>query len=86
MVVDPGGFVILEGVTASRHEFRPYLAYVIWIETPEALRPRRGLQRDGEGARGQWERWLAGEDEYVERERHAEHADVVLPGEADLWI
>ncbi|MGH2971168.1 MAG: uridine kinase family protein, partial [Gaiellaceae bacterium] len=85
VVVDPGGFVILEGVTASRRAFRPYLAYAIWIETPRALRLRRGLERDGEEARGDWEGWMAGEDAYVNRERPAEHADVVLPGDADQW-
>lgn len=86
VVVDPGGLVILEGVTASRHAFRPYLAYAIWIKTPRALCLRRGLDRDGEAARGNWERWMAEEDAYIKRERPAEHADLVLPGDADLWI
>jgi hypothetical protein len=29
-----------------------------------------------------WERWMAEEDAYIERERPHEHADVVLPGDA----
>lgn len=86
VVIDPEGFVVLEGVTASRHALRPYLAYAIWIETPRELRLRRGLERDGNDARGDWERWMAEEDAYAERERPADHADVVLPGDADLWI
>jgi uridine kinase len=85
VVIEPGGTVVLEGVSASREAFRPYLAYSIWIETPRDLRLRRGLARDGEGARDDWDRWMAEEDAYVEGEQPAEHVDVVLPGDADLW-
>jgi uridine kinase len=85
VTIEPGGFLILEGVTASRAAFRPYLAYVIWIETPRELRLRRGIERDGQSMRPQWEEWMAGEDRYVDRERPAERADRVLPGDQDLW-
>ena len=85
VVIEPGGTVVLEGVTASRSAFRPYLAYSIWIETDRAARLHRGIDRDGEDARAQWERWMEAEDRYIEFERPAEHADVVLPGDRDLW-
>jgi len=85
VVVEPGGTVVLEGVTASRQAFRPYLAYSIWVETARDLRLRRGLERDGDEARPEWERWMEAEDRYVERERPASHADAVLPGDRDLW-
>jgi len=85
LVIEPSGIVILEGVTASREAFRPYLAYSIWIETPRELRLRRGIDRDGEHMRPHWEEWMAGEDRYIRRERPAEHADVVLRGDQDLW-
>jgi uridine kinase len=86
VIIEAGDFVVLEGVTASRAAFRPFLAFSIWIETPRELRLRRGLLRDGESARADWERWMAEEDAYVEREQPAEHADLVLPGDEDLWI
>ena len=82
--IEPTGIVILEGVTASRQAFRPYLAYSIWIETPREVRLQRGLERDGEHARPQWERWMEAEDRYIESERPAEHADLVLSGDQDL--
>ena len=85
VLIEPASFVILEGVTASRQAFRPYLAYSIWIETPRDLRLKRGLERDGEHARAQWEQWMEEEDRYVERERPAEHADWVLSGDEDFW-
>jgi uridine kinase len=77
----PGGDVIVEGVSASREAFRPYLAFAIWIETPRELRLQRGLERDGEAARPNWERWMAVEDSYVEREHPSEHADIVVRGD-----
>jgi uridine kinase len=86
VVIEPGDFVLLEGVSASREAFRPYLAFSIWVETPREVRLRRGLDRDGEQAREDWERWMAEEDAYVERERPADHADLVLSGDADAWV
>jgi uridine kinase len=83
--IEPAPFVVVEGVTASRQAFRPYLAYAIWIETPRDLRLKRGLERDGEQARAQWAQWMEAEDRYIERERPAEHADQVLRGDTNLW-
>lgn len=83
--VTPSGFVILEGVSASREAFRPFLTYSIWIETPRYLRLRRGLERDGDEARAQWEEWMAEEDDYVDRERPQDNVDLILPGDRDLW-
>ena len=57
----------------------------IWIETSPEVRLRRGLERDGEAARPQWEAWMAAEEAYRRRERPDLAADVVLDGERDLW-
>ncbi len=46
--VKPCSVVIMEGVSASRSEFRPYLIFSIYIETDRDLRLKRGLERDGE--------------------------------------
>jgi len=78
VIIEPAGTVLLEGVTA-------YLAYSIWVDTHRAVRMQRGIDRDGEGARRQWERWMEAEDRYIESERPAEHADIVVPGDKDLW-
>ena len=86
VVVEPADFAILEGVSSSRAAFRPFLSYSIWVETPRELRLARGLARDGEGMRTQWEEWMAAEDRHIADERPAEHADLILPGNADLWV
>lgn len=82
--IEPGGVLLFEGVTASRTLFRPYLACSIWVETPREERLRRGLERDGMGARAMWNDWMANEDAYVERERPHEHADLVVSGRTPL--
>ncbi len=79
--VMPGGDVVLEGVTASREEFRPYLAFAIWVETPREVRLARGLARDGDESRPLWERWMNDEDGWVERERPKQFVDVVVRGD-----
>jgi len=84
--VSPAEFVILEGVSASRNAFRPYLTYSIWIDAPRELRLGRGLERDGEAARAQWLAWMAEEDAYISRERPRDNVDVILPGDRDLWM
>ena len=80
VVVEPCEFLVLEGVSATRRAFRPYLTYAIWVETSRALRLRRGLERDGEAALPQWEQWMAAEDRYVAEEAPHLRADAVLDG------
>jgi uridine kinase len=83
--VAPAQWLVLEGVSASRSAFRPYLTYSIWIETPRELRLARGLARDGVEARSSWEQWMAEEDAYIAAERPRERADVVVSGADDAW-
>jgi uridine kinase len=83
--IEPAELLILEGVTASREAFAPYVTYSIWVEAPAELRLRRGLDRDGPEALEQWRAWMAEEDEYVEREKPNERADLVVEGDRDVW-
>ena len=84
--VEPCPVVLVEGVSASRVEFRPYLSFAIFVETDRELRLQRGLERDGEEALPLWQQWMAEEDEYLLRDRPEEYADVVISGSTgDLW-
>ncbi len=84
--IEPLGTVIVEGVSSSRLAFRSHLAFAVWVETPRDLRLRRGLERDGATAATLWERWMEAEDQYIDAERPAERADVVLRGDENLWV
>lgn len=75
-----GQYLIIEGVSSSRREFRPYLAAAIWVATPREECLRRGLQRDGQEALDQWLQWQAEEDRYVARDRPDKQADLVVSG------
>ena len=85
VVVEPTEFLVLEGVTASREAFAPYLTYSIWVDTPAPLRLQRGLDRDGPSAQAQWQAWMAQEERYRLRERPDERADLVVRGDRNLW-
>jgi uridine kinase len=81
--------LLLEGVTAARREFRPYLTYAIWVETPLEVCLRRGLERDvGQGepdaVEALWREWLAAEELYVVRDAPRAYADLVLDG-TEAW-
>lgn len=78
--IQPPEHLLLEGVSASREAFRPYISFSIWIETPRQERMRRGLERDGEAALPQWEEWMMSEDEYIDREHPEQKADLVISG------
>jgi hypothetical protein len=74
--------VILEGVSSARREFRRYLTFAIWVDTPIEVCLQRGLERDGGEALPLWERWVAAEDAYIARDDPAGYADVAVSGVA----
>lgn len=80
--VPVSAFLILEGVSASREAFRPFLTASVWIHTDRAERLRRGLDRDGAEAFPLWQEWMAGEDDYVAREQPDGRVDLVISGES----
>jgi len=75
-----GKILLIEGVSSTRREFRPYLGMRIWIECPAAVRLDRGLARDGADSVALWESWMAAEDRYVADHRPLEGADYILSG------
>lgn len=72
--------IILEGVSTLRSEFRSYLTFTIWVETPREICLQRGLERDGQDKLAQWEKWFADEDKYIARDQPQEYADVIVSG------
>src|SRR6185503_12406367 len=68
--------LIFEGVGAARRALAGRLSYVVWIETPDSLRMRRGLERDKNiaGVKEIWETWMPGEKSFIMSERAFERA------------
>lgn len=83
--------MILEGVSSLRKEFRPYISYGIFVDTPRDVCLRRGFERD-KGTDGKsdaeimamWEKWASDEDEYIARDNPKEFADLVVDGTKPL--
>lgn len=78
--IEPAPIVIIEGVSAGRIEWAAHLSFVIWIETPRKERLRRGVERDGTEALGDWEFWMSEEDAHYECDPTRERADAVVDG------
>ena len=76
--------LILEGVTAARATVHPELSLAVWVEAPRGLRLARGIARDGERLRPQWEAWQRGEDDHVSTDRTPDRAGLVVDGAPGL--
>ena len=84
--------MILEGVTALRKEFRPYISLGIYVDTPTDTCIRRGIGRDLTNNTGMtkkeiiklWEKWVLEEDVYTHRDNPKAYADIVVDGTRPL--
>ena len=76
--VAPGGLLVLEGVGSWSPAISRLVGLVVWVEAAPDLRLDRGLARDGEDMRPQWEQWRLDEDALFARIGTRAHADVVV--------
>lgn len=63
--VEPDRRLIVEGVGALTQAHRALADLGIWVHTPDDVRRRRALERDGDTYRPHWDRWAAQEDRFV---------------------
>ena len=83
--VEPGGPVVVEGVSAT--DVRLGLAFdvTLWVEVPAAERLRRALARDGEALRERWlTDWIPSEDDYERSQRPQARVDLIVDGTAEV--
>lgn len=79
-IVDPVSLLVLEGVGSGGLEYDDAITTLVWVEAPADARLARGIERDGEALRPQWERWMVSEADHFLRQRTRERADVVVDG------
>jgi hypothetical protein len=80
--------LVVEGVGAAQAGVRELAVLTAWVEAPWELRLRRGVARDGEAMRPEWERWQAAEAVHFAADGTAAAADVVIDGAgtaAPVW-
>lgn len=75
--LSPGGLLVIEGVGSAPARIADLVTTLVWVEAPRDERLRRGIARDGEPMRPQWERWLDDEAALHAAERTRERADLV---------
>jgi hypothetical protein len=77
--VDPvplAPLLVVEGCGTGARRCGPSL--LVWLETPEPVRYRRAMARDGDTFRPYWQRWADQEASHYARERTSSRADVVV--------
>lgn len=78
--------MIVEGVSALRQEFRPFISFGIYVDTPDDICLARGLERDKnngdslEHITAQWMDWIAAENKYLTRDNPMDYADLIIDG------
>jgi uridine kinase len=83
-VVQPVDVLLVEGVGSGGTAYDDTVTCLVWVDTPSDVRLRRGLERDGDGAREQWVAWCDLESLVFERERTSDRADVVVDGQTGM--
>ena len=78
--LDLPDLLLVEGVGASVPAVDRLLTLRVWVDAPRDRRLARGLARDGEHLRAEWEQFLLDEAVVHDRDRSRERADVVVDG------
>ena len=84
--------MILEGVTALRKEFRPFVSLGIFVNTPRETCIQRGIERDLANNTGKseeeiitlWQHWATGEDDYINQNNPNDYAEIIIDGTRPL--
>jgi len=80
--------LIIEGVGVAQRAARAFASLVIYVDAPWLERLSRGVARDGEAMRAQWEMWQCAEEEFLNAEGTLQAADNVVDGTSpvpDVW-
>ncbi|MCP3759881.1 hypothetical protein [Streptomyces sp. TBY4] len=77
-VLEPGPVLLVEGVGAGRRALRPYLARLLWMETPRAKSWGRGRDRDGRELSDFWDGWERAELAHFSDDPSRPFADMLV--------
>ncbi|MEU6310597.1 hypothetical protein [Streptomyces sp. NPDC047014] len=77
-VLEPAPVVLIEGVGAGRRVLRPWLARLLWMETPRAESWLRGRNRDGRELSDFWDEWERAERAHFSRDPSRPFADILV--------
>lgn len=78
VAVAPTPLLVVEGVGSGSRRHGDCCTVLVWVEVDDDLRLRRGLERDGDAVRTQWEQWMVEERAHFVDEGTQARADVVV--------
>ncbi|WP_328876478.1 hypothetical protein OHT76_07615 [Streptomyces sp. NBC_00287] len=78
VALPPAPVVLVEGVGAGRRALRPYLAFLLWMDLPQAESWARGRSRDGAEQREFWDGWVGAEQKHFAVDPSRPFADVLV--------
>ncbi|GAW49524.1 MULTISPECIES: uridine kinase family protein [unclassified Nocardioides] len=76
--VEPVPLLVIEGVGSGARAVAGLVTALAWVEAPWSERLRRGLERDGEAMRPEWEQWQVDEAALFEHEDTRGRADLIV--------
>ncbi len=76
--VTPSRFLVVEGCGASVMPAGAYAAVRVFLEADRGLRMERGIARDGEAYRPNWQRWADQETALFDSDGTRRRADLVI--------
>ncbi|ALV41754.1 anthranilate synthase [Pseudarthrobacter sulfonivorans] len=79
----PAEIVIIEGVGAAAADARPLLNAVIWADSPDDIRRKRALDRDGGTYEPFWDQWAEQEEAWLAADDVPHEADIRVLNNAD---
>lgn len=74
--------LVIEGVGVAQRAARPYASLTLYVDAPWPTRLARGIARDGEAMRAEWEVWQRAEQAFLNAEGTSQAADIVVDGTA----
>lgn len=78
--VPPVDLLVVEGVGSGSRPVADLCTLLVWVTAPSGLRLARGLERDGEHLRQEWERWRQDEEAHFAADGTPARADLVVDG------
>ncbi len=76
--VEPTPLLVVEGVGSGTPRHASLRTALVWVEVDDALRLRRGMERDGEALRSHWQRWMLEERALFLDDDTRSRADLVV--------
>jgi len=85
MLIDVGGVLLIDGVTATRRELSSYYDIRIWFSCPQDIRVSR-LSGRGDTSAEEIKHWIPSEESYIASHNSVKRAHLVIDSSADNKI